>query len=313
MSQTIVVMGNPNEDMVSGVHDELVRRGRTVALVQSHDLPGTVRFGLSLGTAIDGFFTLADGRRIGFESVTSIYQRVGFFATETWDDYSPEETTYASTATLAGISVVLDNIDALVVNRPMYSGSNASKPYQIGLVEQHGFSVPSTLVTNRPEAACAFYEEHGGNVIYKSISYVRSIVRRMELEDLERLDTLRNCPVQLQACVEGRDIRVHVVGPDALFAHFIEADESDYRYDKQARIKAHVLPETVRRQCFAVAKALGFVLAGIDLRVTPQGQYYCFEVNPSPAFTWYEARTGQPITATLCDVLERADAQRPWP
>lgn len=308
MNETIVVIGNPNEEMVSGVHGELARRGRPVELVVSHDLPGTVRFGLELGRTIDGFFRLADGRRLGFDSVKSVYQRAGFFASETWDDYTPEESAYANAATLSAINTVLDTMSALVVNRPMYSGSNASKPYQLGLVEQHGFHVPATLVTNQPQAACEFYEQHGGNVIYKSISYVRSIVRRMQPEDLDRLDTLRNCPIQLQECVDGCDIRVHVVGSHQLFAHFIEADESDYRYDKKAHIQAHALPEPIRQQCFAVAKALGFVLAGIDLRITPEGLYYCFEVNPSPAFTWYEARTGQPITGALCDVLEAADA-----
>jgi len=312
VSETIVVIGNPSEDMVSDIHDELKRRGRAVELVQTQDLPGTVRFGLSLGSAIDGFFALPDGRRLAFESVKSIYQRAGFDAGETIEDYTREEADYASNATLSAFTVVLNTIDAMVVNRPVYSGSNASKPYQIGLVEQHGFSVPRTLVTNQPDAAREFYETHGGNVIYKSISYVRSIVKRMNEEDLDRLDTLERCPVQLQECVDGRDIRVHVVGPDQLFAHFIVADESDYRYDKQAQIRAHTLPEPVRRQCFALARALGFVLAGIDLRVTPKGRYYCFEVNPSPAFSWYEVRTKQPITATLCDVLENAHALKPW-
>lgn len=29
------------------------------------------------------------------------------------------------------------------------------------------------------------------------------------------------------------------------------------------------------------------------------GQTYCFEVNPSPGFSWYEDATSQPIARTL--------------
>ena len=40
-------------------------------------------------------------------------------------------------------------------------------------------------------------------------------------------------------------------------------------------------------------------LAGIDLRRTPDGRYVCFEVNPSPAFSFYERRTGLPIAHAI--------------
>lgn len=80
-------------------------------------------------------------------------------------------------------------------------------PIRPSLFGPLGFRVPRTLVTNRPEAALAFYEEMDGQVIYKSTSYVRSIVKRMEPEDLERLDTLANCPLQIQEAIEGFDVR----------------------------------------------------------------------------------------------------------
>ena len=31
--------------------------------------------------------------------------------------------------------------------------------------------------------------------------------------------------------------------------------------------------------------------AGIDLKVTPDNEVYCFEVNPCPAFSYYENNT----------------------
>ena len=47
--------------------------------------------------------------------------------------------------------------------------------------------------------------------------------------------------------------------------------------------------------------------AGIDLKVTPENEVYCFEVNPSPAFSYYENNTGQPIAEGLAHRLMEAD------
>lgn len=47
-------------------------------------------------------------------------------------------------------------------------------------------------------------------------------------------------------------------------------------------------------------------LAGIDLRRTPQDEWYCFEVNPSPAFSFYEQITGQPIARAVALLLANA-------
>lgn len=48
-------------------------------------------------------------------------------------------------------------------------------------------------------------------------------------------------------------------------------------------------------RCVALARDLGLDFAGVDLKFTPDGQAFCFEVNPSPAFTYFETHTGQPI------------------
>jgi glutathione synthase/RimK-type ligase-like ATP-grasp enzyme len=44
-------------------------------------------------------------------------------------------------------------------------------------------------------------------------------------------------------------------------------------------------------------------MAGIDLRFTRDGEVYCFEVNPSPVYSYYEARTGQAIASAVAEYL----------
>jgi D-alanine-D-alanine ligase-like ATP-grasp enzyme len=44
-------------------------------------------------------------------------------------------------------------------------------------------------------------------------------------------------------------------------------------------------------------------VAGIDLRQNVDGDWYCFEVNPSPAFTYYQEATDQPISRAIARLL----------
>jgi glutathione synthase/RimK-type ligase-like ATP-grasp enzyme len=63
------------------------------------------------------------------------------------------------------------------------------------------------------------------------------------------------------------------------------------------------LPPAIERACLTIARDLDLLLAGIDLKATPEGDWYCFEVNPSPGFLYYERHSGQPISLALAELL----------
>jgi D-alanine-D-alanine ligase-like ATP-grasp enzyme len=67
------------------------------------------------------------------------------------------------------------------------------------------------------------------------------------------------------------------------------------------------LPEEIADRCLALARGLGLGLAGIDLRITPDGRAVCFEVNANPGFFYYESHTGQPMTAAVAAHLAGED------
>jgi glutathione synthase/RimK-type ligase-like ATP-grasp enzyme len=48
---------------------------------------------------------------------------------------------------------------------------------------------------------------------------------------------------------------------------------------------------------------LDLEFAGIDLRLGDDGVATCFEVNPSPSYSYYQAHTGQPIATSLARLL----------
>lgn len=194
---------------------------------------------------------------------------------------------------------------ARVVNRAAAMSSNASKPYQAQLIRAQGFAVPPTLVTNDPQLVLNFRDRHR-HVIYKSISGIRSVVQTLQDEDLARLERIRWCPTQFQAFIDGTNVRVHTVG-DALFATAIRTEATDYRYAHRqggsAELEATELPDALAEKCLRLARSLGLAFAGIDLKITPDGRVFCFEVNPSPAFSYYEANTGQPIAEAVARYL----------
>lgn len=205
----------------------------------------------------------------------------------------------------AGLMALLEDLPCPVVNRVGGGLSNNSKPYQSLLIRRAGLAVPTTLVTSDPEAVRDFRSEHP-DLIYKSASGIRSIVRRLGPEQLHRLAFLRDGPAQFQAFVPGRNVRVHTVG-DAVFATLIETEAVDYRYATREGLDVAMrpvrLPPDVRDACLRVARDLDLVFAGVDLKQTPDGDYVCFEVNPCPGFTYYERHTGQEISTALADLL----------
>jgi glutathione synthase/RimK-type ligase-like ATP-grasp enzyme len=202
----------------------------------------------------------------------------------------------------------LDYASCLVVNRPHTMHSNGSKPYQLQLIAAAGFAVPATLVTNRPEDVREFRRRHE-RVVYKSISGIRSIVSELDRASNERIESVRELPTQFQEYVEGVDVRVHVIG-EVVFATEIGSKAIDYRYAHRDGTEVTLNPVDLPREaadaCLALAEEMELPFCGIDLRRRPDGGYVCFEVNPMPAYSYFEAEARQPISRALVDLLAEA-------
>ena len=248
------------------------------------------------------------GGAVSLSDLTGVYARyVSYRGGPERPEFSDREKQLVDAEYQISLMQLLELLPCTVVNRAAASISNDSKLYQGFLAQQFGLLTPESLATTDPDAARAFYEAHGRDVIYKSLSGVRSIVRRLSDEDLgERLERVRNCPTQFQARVEGVDIRVHTVG-SRVFATEIHSDANDYRYARREGANLSLeeieIPETVAESCLGLAHSLGLHLSGVDLRRTPEGRYYCFEINPSPGFIFYERATGQPISEAVAHLL----------
>ena len=101
-----------------------------------------------------------------------------------------------------------------------------------------------------------------------------------------------------------------VHGESPIFLSILEfaMHTSDYRYAARsgASLSARPIeiPTHVAEACTGMARSLGLALSGVDLRRTPDDQYYCFEINPSPGFIFYERAAGQPISEAVAHLLK---------
>ncbi|WP_373056546.1 RimK family alpha-L-glutamate ligase [Zunongwangia sp. H14] len=192
--------------------------------------------------------------------------------------------------------------NAKVLNKNSSMTSNMSKPFQINLIKKFGLSVPETLITNRPEEVVHFYRQKG-TIIYKSASGERSIVKTLKEEDLQKLPKICWCPTQFQEYIAGDNVRVHVLG-ETVFASRITSAKTDYRYDQKASYTSFSLPEKISKACIKLTRSTGMHFSGIDFKYHPKEEkYYCFEMNPSPAYSHYETNCRQNISAALAQYL----------
>jgi glutathione synthase/RimK-type ligase-like ATP-grasp enzyme len=311
----ILVAGIPDERPVALVIDALDALGASVRVLDQRSVAAaaiTLAIGDGArGDALTGSLVI-DGEPLPLEEIRAFYLRL-------MDDQLLPAVNSLSPGAPARqhsrrfherLLQFADLMPGRVLNRPSSMASNQSKPFQAQHIRACGFDIPDTLITNDPSAACAFIEEAwagGGGVIYKSVSGVRSIVQRVEAHDLGRLERIRWCPTQFQRLVTGTDIRVHVVG-DTVLAAAITSGAVDYRYAArqvgvEAAIEPVALEPDMRTRCVRLAQHLELPLAGIDLRRTPEGRHVCFEVNPSPAFSYYEERAGIPVSTAIARYL----------
>jgi hypothetical protein len=311
----ILVAGIAEESPVALVVDALKEIGANHRLFdqrRTDDVAMTLEIAdASGGGAIGGTLTL-DGETIPLQEITGFYVRM-------MDDQllpgisalRPDAPARRHCRRLHELLLQLaDIMPGRVLSRPADMSSNHSKPFQAQVIRAAGFDIPDTLITNDPLAAREFVEHAwrtGRGVIYKSISSVRSIVQKVGADDLPRLDRIRWCPTQFQVLIEGTDVRVHVVG-ESVFGAEIVSEATDYRYAArqtgiEPTISATELDPTLRARCVALSRRLALPLAGIDLRRTPDGRVVCFEVNPSPAFSFYEHRASIPIAVGIARYL----------
>ncbi len=310
----ILFAGIPSEPPIALAIEAAQQAGVAYAVLNQRHVRHYDMYVESDATGVRGNLWIGE-RLWPLDAFTGIYART--VEVDTLPEFRPQRGSAPDVEALAHARFLselftgwLEIATACVANRPSAMATNISKPFQTQLISESGFLIPPTLVTNDAQAVREFRQQHG-RIIFKSISAVRSIVTEWQPEDEARLDRLRALPTQFQALLEGTNFRVHVVGGSA-FACEIVSKALDYRYaareELDIEMRPAALPREVEERCIRMTESLGLVISGIDLLRTHDGRWFCFEVNTSPGYSYFQDQTGLPIAQALVACLNSESA-----
>lgn len=310
-------VGDSTADLVTA---ELNARAVPVARVD----PASFAHGLSFTTGVTSRpMAIAEGagdpvsgalattsRRVDLGHIRSIYWRRPEWPK--FPDLPRSDATWARAQMRHGFGGALMSLPGCVaVNDPLAEEAADFKPLQLAVAARLGFTVPSTLVSNRRGDIEEFIAAHG-QVIHKTLRWTD--YRRQD-EDLsvwtepvtvdEIDDSVALVPHLFQARVDKiADLRVTIVG-EKVFAVRIDSDLLDWRRDYGSLTYTVVdLPDRLTKMLRTYLEHFRLVFGCFDLCLDGDGGYHWLELNPNGEWGWIAAETGLPIAAAFADVLQ---------
>ncbi len=186
-----------------------------------------------------------------------------------------------------------------------------SKMHQLHLASICGFKIPKTCVTSDPHTARSFSQVHP-KLIYKSFWGTEEFwqpTRFLTLDLMGKLDHVQACPVILQEYIEGiDDLRVIAIDDQFFAARF---DLKNSRYPADVRIDTKItctacdIPDDLKQKMLTFMSRGGIRYGAFDFRMTADGAFYFFEVNPAGQFLYLDYKAGTSISTAMAEALCR--------
>jgi glutathione synthase/RimK-type ligase-like ATP-grasp enzyme len=198
------------------------------------------------------------------------------------------------------------------------------KPAQLAAAQALGLRVPKTLITNDPAAVRSFFhEECQGRMIAKVVSkgvldpdglYLSGEARFLHTnvvqpEHLEDLDGVRVTAHLFQELVpKALELRVVVIGRQVfaveIFSQASERTKVDWRrFYPDLSYGVHQLPQEIEQKLLQLVRQFGLQFSSADFILTPLGDYYFVELNPTGQFLWTAPKTGLPMAEAMANLL----------
>lgn len=297
----VLILGNVSDAHAVHVYQALERLGISIAYWNTATFPTQMQVAWSPVTQ-EGELTFPGGKRLALHDIRSVF----------WRSFSgvkiptlPHESVQrvAQNDAMSTIRSLLQLPSIRWVNSWQAYQFHKEKPLQFSSVHRLGVKIPDTLVTNDPIQVQTFVRRHP-KTIFKPV-YGGAHTQLISQEHLhpDRLQlSLKVAPVTLQELIPGTNVRVYVIA-NAVYAAEIRSPEIDFRADEDAILMPLEVPEPIREQSIAIAKALFLEWTAIDWRLTPSGEYIFLDAHPSPRFIHFEQQTGFPITEHLVQLL----------
>jgi hypothetical protein len=321
---TILVLTQQNEPHSDLVLDQLSRRGVPAIRFQTEDFPRQAAITCRTTDQEERQTLTIDGEDHDLATIRTVWnRRPGPLVAVVSNELDGPDRQFAideCSHLLKGLWAVLS--DRFWVNKPEATAQASLKPSQLAVARQLGFTVPRTLMTNRPDQLRSFFDECDGQIIYKGFSAHMRVVEgrtvgiytnRLTKNDIAKCDSIRFAPGIFQEYVPKRvELRITVIGTRALAAE-IHSQNSERSRDDWRRYDfgntpycPHPLPMDVEARCVRLVRSLGLVFGCIDMIVTPDSRYVFLEINPNGQWYWIEQLTGMPLLDHFVEMLIQA-------
>ncbi|MBH1935852.1 ATP-grasp ribosomal peptide maturase [Streptomyces sp. AV19] len=314
----VLVLAGVFDPTADRVIEELNRRAVPVFRADLADFPANLSISARLaGNRWSGALD-NPWRTLDLMSVRSVfYRRPG--RPQFPPDMHAEARKVAMTEARYGLGGVLAALPARWLP-PLGPAADAEyKPYQLRIAVECGLFVPETIVTNVPAEARAFARKTG-KVVHKPFFHVRGTLdgesaavytTLVDPDDLFHPDVGTTAHLFQAWVPKAYEVRLTVVG-SRMFAAEIHADSDEGHVDWRSDYDSHTYrictpPEEVALGVRRMLDVLRLPYGAFDFVVTPQGQWWFLEVNPSVQWGFIEYATGLPITNAVCDYLEGAE------
>lgn len=201
-----------------------------------------------------------------------------------------------------------------VHNHADINDSGTGKPFQLHLAKMCGLKIPSTLITNDPDAARNYITklwQENTVVVYKHVASAVTIglpTRIVKNNDLNRLRTLKYAPAIFQERITGGpDLRIVVIGQHIFVAEWRTKSNSqeipDIRFANDVRLHPVSCPKTIQSPLLKFHRRLGLTFGVYDFKLNHNGEPFFLEVNPEGQWLDLEIEAKYPISEVLSRVL----------
>jgi hypothetical protein len=194
-----------------------------------------------------------------------------------------------------------------------------SKEEQLRMAVKHGLRIPATCISNSPEQAKSFAEQHRPVVTKMQSSFAvykdkeEHVVFTNEITDahLQELSSLQLCPMTFQQKLDKKlELRVTVIGT-AVFAFSIDSQKMDnakvdWRKEGAAMVedwKPYQLPQHIKDKLLSFMDEYKLNYGAIDLILTPDDEHYFLEINAAGEYFWLDMLCNYEISRQIAAVL----------
>ncbi|WP_433229827.1 MvdC/MvdD family ATP grasp protein [Actinomadura formosensis] len=316
--QTVLMLAEKDDAEAVYVSNALDRRGVRGAWFDTASFPrdADASFRVREG-GWSGEITTAGGS-LRLEDISAVYYRQPQPFTFP-DTLSEPERRFATVEARFGFGGVFMSLPVRWVSHPGRLADAEYRPLQMATATRCGFSVPMSLLTNRPDDARDF--ARAGRAVYKATMH------KLISED-NHVKLIYTTPVAPSAIDERvtttlhlfqsnipkvHDVRLIATGGEHMHAVAIHSDTEAGRQDFRAAYdtltyKNTSVPPDVARACHGYLRALGLGLGVFDFAVTGDGTWWFLECGPGSQWAWLQEETGAPIADAIADTLMGVDA-----